>query len=454
MSAALHAIPSVRDKVSKEEWQIRTDLAATYRLVAHHGWADMIFTHISARVPGPEHHFLINPYGMLFDEITASSLVKIDVDGNKVMDSPYPVNPAGFTIHSAIHMAREDAQAVIHVHTADGVAVSCQEHGLLPISQHAMLVHDDVAYHDYEGVALDHDERPRLVNDLGTKNLMILRNHGTLTVGTNLRRRVLAPLQSGARLHDPSEGAGRRHEDQPAERRRPGKRRGPSFGHERQQRLCRQVGLAGPAAPARPQRHLTIATNSRRHTHEVWRRSAGPPAGRRSPHHGQRSVHRRHHACPARCTRCCCARRTPMRSCTKSTRWHAREAPGVLAVYTHKDLAAAGIKPIPCVALMPNKDGSPMFVPAALRAWRKTASAIWANRSPMVVAETAAQARDAAELIRVDYDELPAVVDTVARADRKADPPARRNRTSRSTTNWATRPRPTPPSPRPRTSRR
>lgn len=183
MSAALHAVPSVRDKVSKEEWQIRTDLAATYRLVAHHGWADMIFTHISARVPGPEHHFLINPYGQLFDEITASSLVKIDVDGNKVMESPYPVNPAGFTIHSAIHMAREDAQAVIHVHTADGVAVSCQQHGLLPMSQHAMLIHDDVAYHDYEGVALDHDERPRLVNDLGKKHLMILRNHGTLTLG-------------------------------------------------------------------------------------------------------------------------------------------------------------------------------------------------------------------------------------------------------------------------------
>ncbi len=183
MSAALHALPSVRDKVSKEEWQIRTDLAATYRLVAHHGWADMIFTHITARVPGPEHHFLINPYGLLFDEITASSLVKIDVEGKKVMDSPYPVNPAGFTIHSAIHTAREDAHAVIHLHTADGVAVSCQEQGLLPMSQHAMLVHEDVAYHDYEGVALDHDERPRLVRDLGTHNLMILRNHGTLSMG-------------------------------------------------------------------------------------------------------------------------------------------------------------------------------------------------------------------------------------------------------------------------------
>lgn len=183
MSAALHALPSVRDKVSKEEWQIRTDLAATYRLVAHYGWADMIFTHITARVPGPEHHFLINPYGLLFDEITASSLVKIDVEGEKVMESPFPVNPAGFTIHSAVHTARDDAHAVIHLHTADGVAVSCQEQGLLPMSQHAMLVHHEVAYHDYEGVALDHDERPRLVADLGARHLMILRNHGTLAVG-------------------------------------------------------------------------------------------------------------------------------------------------------------------------------------------------------------------------------------------------------------------------------
>ncbi len=219
MSAALHAVPSVRDKVSKEEWQIRTDLAATYRLVAHHGWSDMIFTHISARVPGPEHHFLINPYGMTFDEITASSLVKIDVDGNKVMESPHPVNPAGFTIHSAIHMAREDALAVIHVHTADGVAVSCQAHGLLPISQHAMLVHADIAYHDYEGVALNHDERPRLVNDLGTKNIFILRNHGTLTVGQtcadaflrlyNLERACtiqVKALAGGTKINQPNDG--------------------------------------------------------------------------------------------------------------------------------------------------------------------------------------------------------------------------------------------------------
>jgi ribulose-5-phosphate 4-epimerase/fuculose-1-phosphate aldolase len=143
----------------------------------------MIFTHISVRVPGPEHHFLINPYGLLFEEITASSLVKIDLEGNIVMDSPYFVNPAGFTIHSAIHAAREDAHCVLHVHTDDGVAVSAQKNGLLPISQTSMLVRSNLAYHDYEGVALNLDERERLVNDIGDKNLMMLRNHGTLSVG-------------------------------------------------------------------------------------------------------------------------------------------------------------------------------------------------------------------------------------------------------------------------------
>jgi ribulose-5-phosphate 4-epimerase/fuculose-1-phosphate aldolase len=174
---------SVRSRVSEEEWRLRVDLAALYRLVALHGWDDMIFTHISVRIPGPEHHFLINPWSFLFDEITASSLVKIGVDGQAVMETPYPVNPAGFTIHSALHMAREDAQCVIHLHTDDGVAVAAQEEGLLPLSQHAMLIDDDVAYHDYEGVALEHEERERLIADMGKKNLMILRNHGTLAVG-------------------------------------------------------------------------------------------------------------------------------------------------------------------------------------------------------------------------------------------------------------------------------
>jgi ribulose-5-phosphate 4-epimerase/fuculose-1-phosphate aldolase len=184
MSAApLTKPPRVRELVTPEEWAIRVDLAATYRLVAHYGWDDMIFTHISARVPGPDHRFLINPYGQLFEEITASSLVKVDLDGKKAMDSPYPVNPAGFTIHSALHMSRDDAHAIIHVHTDDGVAVSAQRDGLLPLSQHAMAIADDIAYHDYEGVALDHDERGRLIKDMGAKNLMILRNHGTLAVG-------------------------------------------------------------------------------------------------------------------------------------------------------------------------------------------------------------------------------------------------------------------------------
>lgn len=181
--AGAHDVASLEGNVGPEEWKLRVDLAATYRLVALYGWDDMIFTHISARVPGPEHHFLINPYGLLFDEITASNLVKIDLDGNKVEPSPYPVNPAGFTIHSAIHANREDAHCVLHLHTADGVAVAAQEHGLLPLSQHAQLVYGDIAYHDYEGVALDLGERERLVKDVGDKNLVILRNHGTLAMG-------------------------------------------------------------------------------------------------------------------------------------------------------------------------------------------------------------------------------------------------------------------------------
>lgn len=186
MSAAIQmSAKPVRDQVSPEEWALRVDLAATYRLTAHYGWDDMIFTHITARVPGPDHHFLINPYGQLFDEISASSLVKIDTEGKKVMESPYPVNPAGFTIHSALHMSRDDAHAIIHLHSDDGVAVSSQEGGLLPLTQHAMLIHHDIAYHDYEGVALDLDERERLIRDMGSKHIMVLRNHGTLTVGKN-----------------------------------------------------------------------------------------------------------------------------------------------------------------------------------------------------------------------------------------------------------------------------
>jgi ribulose-5-phosphate 4-epimerase/fuculose-1-phosphate aldolase len=174
---------SVRDRVSADEWQTRKDLAALYRLVALNGWDDLVFTHISMRIPGPDHHFLINPYGMLFDEITASSLVKVDLEGNIISPTSYFINPAGFTIHSAIHANRDDANVVIHLHTDDGVAVSAQKRGLLPITQTAMIILGTLAYHDYEGVALDLDERERLVRDIGTKNAMLLRNHGTLAVG-------------------------------------------------------------------------------------------------------------------------------------------------------------------------------------------------------------------------------------------------------------------------------
>jgi ribulose-5-phosphate 4-epimerase/fuculose-1-phosphate aldolase len=185
MNAPLKAPTSLKGKVSAEEWQARVDLAATYRLVAMQGWDDMIFTHISARVPGPEHHFLINPYGMMFDEITASSLVKIDMDGNTLQDTDYPINIAGFVIHSALHMSRPDIGCVIHLHTTDGVAVAAQEQGLLPLDQHAMMLLGDLAYHDYEGIALELDERERLIVDMGNRNFMLLRNHGTLAVGRN-----------------------------------------------------------------------------------------------------------------------------------------------------------------------------------------------------------------------------------------------------------------------------
>jgi ribulose-5-phosphate 4-epimerase/fuculose-1-phosphate aldolase len=176
-------IPSLEGKVSDEEWKIRIDLAAAYRLIAHHGWDDLIFTHLSARIPGPEHHFLLNPYNLMFEEVTASSLVKVDLDGHPVEPTPFITNPAGFTIHSAIHMARDDAQAVIHLHTPHGQAVSAHGEGLLPLTQTAMLIRDEVAYHDYEGVAVDLEERERIVADLGSKCAMLLRNHGTLAVG-------------------------------------------------------------------------------------------------------------------------------------------------------------------------------------------------------------------------------------------------------------------------------
>ncbi|MDX6574947.1 MAG: hypothetical protein QOE96_900 [Blastocatellia bacterium] len=179
-------------QVSDAERQARVELAAAYRLVALYGWDDLIFTHISSRVPGADHHFLLNPYGMMFDEVTASSLVKVDLAGNKVTESPYFVNPAGFTIHSAVHAAREDALVVMHLHTDYGIAVSAQKDGLLPISQQAMLALASLAYHDYEGLALNEDEKPRLVTDLGDRTSMILRNHGLLTVGRTAADAFLA----------------------------------------------------------------------------------------------------------------------------------------------------------------------------------------------------------------------------------------------------------------------
>ena len=185
----------IKSQVSAEEWQLRVDLAAAYRLVALFGWDDLVFTHISARVPGADNHFLINPYGMMFEEVTASSLVKVDQNGEKVMESPYPVNPAGFTIHSAVHAARDDAHCVMHTHSINGVAVSAQAEGVLPISQQATLVLASLGYHDYEGIALNEEEKPRLVTDLSDNTFLMLRNHGLLTVsaGENVVR-ILPPL--------------------------------------------------------------------------------------------------------------------------------------------------------------------------------------------------------------------------------------------------------------------
>lgn len=192
MKSSLLDIPSRREQVSLEEWQLRVDLAAAYRLVAAFKWDDLVFTHISARVPGADNQFLINPYGLMFEEITASSLLKIDTAGNKLDDSPYDVNPAGFTIHSAIHAVRHDAQCVLHTHTLNGIAVSAQKGGVLPLSQQSIFVLSDIGYHDYEGVALREDEKPRLVADLGGHNYLMLRNHGLLTVGATVADAFLA----------------------------------------------------------------------------------------------------------------------------------------------------------------------------------------------------------------------------------------------------------------------
>ena len=215
-------IDRLEGKVSDAEWNLRCELAATYRLCAMHAWTDLVFTHISARLPDEdgEERFLINPYGVMFDEMTASSLVKIDLEGNIKQDTPYFINPAGFTIHSAVHNARHDAGCVIHVHTPYGIAVSVQKEGLRRYTQFSMQVHDDLAYHDYEGIALDLEERDRLIADVGEKSLLILRNHGTLTIGQNCaiaflrmyllenacKTQILAQSVGGAEhLHEESE---------------------------------------------------------------------------------------------------------------------------------------------------------------------------------------------------------------------------------------------------------
>jgi ribulose-5-phosphate 4-epimerase/fuculose-1-phosphate aldolase len=203
------AATNVRTQVSAEEWATRVDLAACYRLIADLGWDDLIFTHISARVPDT-HDFLINPYGLMFDEITASSLVRVDLEGRKTLDSPYEINPAGFTIHSAIHAAREDAGCVLHLHTMEGVAVSAQKEGLLPISQQSTLVMLSLSYHDYEGLAMNPDEKPRLQADLGSTRNMILRNHGLLTVGRTVADAFLAmfTLQRACEIQVLAQGNG------------------------------------------------------------------------------------------------------------------------------------------------------------------------------------------------------------------------------------------------------
>ncbi|MEO7152399.1 MAG: class II aldolase/adducin family protein [Burkholderiaceae bacterium] len=191
-ASSLLEIPDRRTQVGDDEWQARVDLAAAYRLVAAFKWDDLVFTHISVRVPGADNQFLINPYGLMFEEITASSLVKIDTAGAKLDDSPYDVNPAGFTIHSAIHALRHDAQCVLHTHTLNGIAVSAQKGGVLPISQQSIFVLSNLGYHDYEGVALRDDEKPRLAADLGSNDFLMLRNHGLLTVGATVADAFLA----------------------------------------------------------------------------------------------------------------------------------------------------------------------------------------------------------------------------------------------------------------------
>ncbi len=187
ISEALQKRGSMRDKVGEQEWDARVNLAACYRLCVHYGWTDLIYNHISLRVPGTKDQFLINAFGLLYEEVTASNLVKIDIDGNPLDDVPLDVNRAGFVIHSALHKARHDAACIFHTHTKAGTAVSCNADGLLPISQHALRFHNRVGYHDFEGIALDTEEQERLIRDAGNHNVLILRNHGLLTCGKTVR---------------------------------------------------------------------------------------------------------------------------------------------------------------------------------------------------------------------------------------------------------------------------
>jgi ribulose-5-phosphate 4-epimerase/fuculose-1-phosphate aldolase len=182
-----HAVADVRpSEFSAEEWALRVDLAACYRIVDYLGWTELIFNHITARLPGPENHFLINPYGLWYDEVTASNLVKIDLAGNIIGESDWPVNPAGFVIHSAIHESVPDAHCVFHTHTTAGMAVACQQGGLRYTNIYDSLIHGDLAYHDFEGITVFDDEKERLVANIGDKHYVILRNHGLLTVGETL----------------------------------------------------------------------------------------------------------------------------------------------------------------------------------------------------------------------------------------------------------------------------
>lgn len=214
-TATIHS--SLREKVSEAEWKTRVDLACAYRLVAHYGWDDLIFTHLSARIPGPEEHFLINPFGLMFEEVTASSLVKVDLHGNIVMASPYPINPAGYTIHSCVHEARPDVGAVMHTHTVAGVAVSALKEGLLPLSQTALGFYNAVRYHDYEGIALVEDEKPRLAANLGDGTAMILRSHGLLTASATVAETflVLFFLQKACEIQLAAQASGRELIHQP-----------------------------------------------------------------------------------------------------------------------------------------------------------------------------------------------------------------------------------------------